>query len=93
VLVIFSDMRQDTADLDLKTPATFNAEAAIVMTEKKRLIARLENVEVYVLGVDNEGKSLAYWNRLQKYWMEYFKKAGAHVQSYSVLREFRNLEP
>ncbi len=86
-------MRQDKADLDLGTPVTFDAEAAIVKTEKKLLIVNLTSVEVYVLGVDNAGKPLAYWNRLREYWMEYFKKAGAHVQSYSVLREFRNLEP
>jgi hypothetical protein len=48
---------------------------------------------VYVLGVDNAGRSLAYWNRLRDYWIEYFKKAGAHVESYSVLRELRGIEP
>ncbi|MGO9642360.1 MAG: hypothetical protein ACLP1Y_13775 [Candidatus Acidiferrales bacterium] len=93
VLVIFSDMRQETADLDLETPATFDAEAAIVKTEKKLLIAHLVTVEVYVLGVDNAGKPLAYWNRLREYWIEYFKKAGAHVESYSVLRQLPRIAP
>ncbi len=92
VLVVFSDMRQDTADLNLETPETFDAGAAIVRTEKKRLVAGLANVEVYVLGVDNAGKPLAYWDRLREYWREYFTKAGAHVESYSVLREFRGIE-
>lgn len=92
VLVIFSDMRQDTADLDLETPVTFDAGVALGKTEKKGLIAHLATVEVYVLGVDNAGKPLAYWNRLREYWIEYFKKAGANVESYSVLRELRGIE-
>jgi hypothetical protein len=92
MLVIFSDMRQDTSDLNLETPAKFDARAAIVRTDKKGLIARLGKVEVYVLGVDNAGKPIAYWNLLQEYWIGYFTKAGAHVQSYSVLRELGALE-
>jgi hypothetical protein len=92
-LVIFSDMRQDTADLNLETDKTFDAGAALGRTQKKGLIAGLGNVEVYILGVDNAGKSIAYWNRLREYWLEYFKKAEADVQSYTVLRELRDIEP
>jgi hypothetical protein len=93
VLVIFSDMRQDTADLNLETPEKLDAGAALVRTQKKGLIARLGNVEVYVLGVDNAGKPIAYWDRLREYWLAYFKKAGARVESYSVSREFREPRP
>ncbi len=93
VLVIFSDMRQDTADLDLETPAKFDAKGALDRTEKNGLISRLGSVEVYVLGVDNAGKPIAYWDLLREYWLDYFAKAGSHVQSYSVLREVRELEP
>ena len=46
-----------------------------------------------VIFSDNAGKPIAYWERLREYWAEYFKKAGANVQSYSILREFRDLEP
>jgi hypothetical protein len=93
VLVILSDMRQDTADLDLETSANFDAMAALAKTEKKGLMARLDNIEVQVLGVDNAGRSIAYWDRVREYWLEYFSKAGAHVENYSVLREFQMLEP
>jgi len=91
VLVILSDMRQDTADLNLETPAKFDATAALVKTEKRGLIAPLENVGVYALGVDSAGRPIAYWNRLREYWSEYFRKAGAHVENYSVFREVRLL--
>ena len=57
------------------------------------MIARLQNVEVYVLGADNAGKPIGCWNRLREYWIEYFKKAGSYVQTYSVLRELRAIEP
>ena len=87
MLVVFSDMRQDTADVNLETPAKFDVKAALGNTEKKGFIARLEHVEVHVLGVDNAGRPIAYWNQLREYWIEYFMHAGAHVQSYSVLRE------
>src|ERR1700722_6181756 len=87
VLVIFFDMRQDPADLDLEKPMAFNPIAALGMTDKEELIAHLENVEAYVLGADNADKPIGYWDRLRQYWSSYFKKAGSRVQSYSVLRE------
>jgi hypothetical protein len=93
MLVVCSDMRQDTADVNLETPAKFDAKASFASTEKKELVARLGNVEVRILGVDIAGKPVAYWNQLREYWIEYFTKAGSHVQIYSVLRELRELEP
>ena len=93
VLVILSDMRQDTTDLNLETPTKLDARAALGKTEKKDLIARLRNVEVYVLGADNAGRPIVYWKRLREYWLEYFTKAGARVESYSVLRYLRELKP
>ena len=32
------------------------------------MIARLQNVEVYVLGADNAGKPIGCWNRLREYY-------------------------
>jgi hypothetical protein len=90
VLVIFSDMLHDTAEINMETPDQFDARASLRRTEANRLIARLENVEVDVLGVDNASRRTVYWDRLRGYWFEYFAKAGAHVESYSVLRELRD---
>jgi hypothetical protein len=90
-LIIFSDIRQDTADLNLETPAKFDAKAILVRTEKKGLVAHLENVDVYVLGVDNAGMSIEYWRRLRNFWLGYFATVGANVRNYSVLREFGKL--
>ena len=87
ILIIFSDMRHHTGDLNLETSAEFNAQAALVRTKQHGLTANLRNVDVYVLGADNAGKPTAYWGRLREYWLEYLVKAGCQVRSYSVLRE------
>jgi len=76
-----------------ETPVKLDARAALVRTERKGLIARLGNVGVHVLGVDNAGKPIIYWNRLREYWLSYFVEVGAHVQSYAVLREIPRMEP
>jgi hypothetical protein len=91
VLVIFSDMRQETNNLNLETPVRLDSKAAVVRSEKRRLIARLENIDVYVLGVDNAGRPIEYWGRLRNFWLGYFARAGANVQSYSILRGLRQL--
>jgi hypothetical protein len=93
VLVILSDMRQDTADLNLETLTRFDVRAAVSRTERQGLIACLGNVEVYVMGVDNTGRTIAYWDRVRDYWLEYFVKAGSRVYRYSVLRELQELDP
>jgi hypothetical protein len=92
MIVILSDMRQNTADLNLETPDKIDARAALMKTETKGLIAKLPNVEVHVMGVDNAGKPISYWNQLRDYWLGYLTKAGAHVESYSVMHDFQNIE-
>jgi len=86
VLVIFSDMRHHTRDLDLESGQSVSASAL-----GKQLVmgapAMLQGIEVYILGVDGAGKSTAYWQSLQKFWTEYFHRAGATLRRYSVLRE------
>ena len=85
MLVIFSDMRQSTPDLDLETPKTVPSFATV--TTRCGAIPRLRNVQSYVLGADGAGRSSAYWQSLQGFWKDYFQNAGAVLMSYSVLRE------
>lgn len=54
--------------------------------EKQRLLPDLHAVEVYVLGVDEAGKGMAYWQTLRDFWTAYFKRTGATLKSYSALR-------
>jgi hypothetical protein len=87
ILVIFSDMRHYTAALDLERPNSIAVASAMAAVEKRRLIPNLKDVEVYVLGVDGAGKPISYWQGLRDFWQAYFKKAGANVRSYTILRE------
>jgi hypothetical protein len=84
-LVIFSDMRQSTADLDLEAPKIVPPFAAAAT--RCGAIPRLRNVQSYVLGADGAGRSSAYWQSLQAFWKVYFQNAGAVLKSYSVLRK------
>ena len=87
VLVVFSDMRQQTPALALESMKELREDRLLASVEKQRLFADLQNVEVYALGVDSAGKSVAYWTGLRDFWGAYFHRTGAVVRAYSVLRE------
>ena len=53
----------------------------------------LHGVEVYALGVDGAGKDMRYWQTLRDFWTEYFKRTGAILKTYSVLRDPPDLGP
>jgi hypothetical protein len=84
VLVIFSDMRESTPDLDLEPLPTVPLTESLVKAKGELL--DLDGVEVFVLGADGAGKSTFYWQSLQAFWREYLSRAGAAVREYSVLR-------
>lgn len=84
-LVIFSDMREDAAELDLSDRArvpSYDALAAVCGPPPD-----LSGVQVFILGVDGPGKSMTFWRTLASFWREYFGQAGAALKSYSVRRE------
>lgn len=92
VLVIFSDMRQDTGALDLESTDLVSG-GAMSAVEKQKLLPDLHGVEVYALGVDAAGKTKAYWESLRAFWTAYFKKAGADLREYTVFRDPPPLTP
>jgi hypothetical protein len=87
VLVVFSDMRNHTSELDLESGSTTRALEALKKQSLHVPQARLSAVEIYALGVDGNGKSTGYWLALKALWTEYFYRAGGDLRSYSVLRE------
>lgn len=87
ILVILSDMREETRTLNLARPSVIQMTNAMQRTEQVHLVADLKGVEVHVLGVDAAAKSVAYWESLRHFWGEYFKKTGANLRSYSMFRE------
>jgi len=85
MLTIFSDMRQNTSDLNLEAPQvvpSFPALAARCGT-----LPVLRNVHVYILGADGATKSTAYWHSLQMFWNGYFRNAEVAQLRYTVLRD------
>jgi hypothetical protein len=84
-LVIFSDMRESTPELDFESLQTVPPYGTLV--KQCGALPDLSKVQVYVLGVDGAGKSLPYWRSLSAFWQDYFCHAGAKLRSYAVLRE------
>lgn len=87
VLVIFSDMRHDTAALTLE-PHRLPPTAALLATVKRqRLLADLRGVQVSVLGADAAGRTIGEWQAVRDFWVAYFREAGAVLKNYTVLRD------
>jgi hypothetical protein len=87
MLVIFSDMRHHTDDLDLESRRSVPPFRATAEHSRIIMIAPLQSIEVWVLGVDGTEKSIPYWQSLKTFWIAYFRKAGAFVCNYSILRD------
>jgi hypothetical protein len=83
-LIIFSDMRHNTAYLDLETPASI--KKGLIDGVQKNRIPDLGGVEVYVLGVHSFGKTPQYYQSLREFWWQYFGRANATVKVYSMER-------
>jgi hypothetical protein len=93
ILVVFSDMRSDTPALDLEHARIVSTAFAMQKAEKERLLPDLHGVEVYALGADGADKDMRYWQTLRDFWTEYFKRTGAILKTYSVLRDPPDLGP
>jgi nitric oxide reductase activation protein len=91
LLILFSDMRQDTSDLNLESHLLVSTRKALDQAEMKALVADLRGVAVSALGVDDARRSVKYWDRLKQFWSAYFEKAGASLEDFSILRETRRL--
>jgi len=91
VLVIFSDMRHETRLLNLARFSLVPADATLKKVQAAHLVADLKGVDVYALGVDGAGKSVAYWDSLRAFWSAYFRQTGAVLRAYSMMRELPQL--
>jgi len=90
-LIIFSDMRNSTPELNLE--ASFGlTHFSQVLRQRKIPVADLQGIQVYILGVDDAGRSTEYWQQLRDSWTTYFKDSGADLRGYSVLREMIRIE-
>ncbi len=86
LLIVFSDMRQSTAGLDFEHIAVGNTDILINKATQNSGEPDLSGVEAYALGVDAAGITYDRWRDIRNFWTEYFRKAGANLKAYSVLR-------
>ncbi len=86
VLVIVSDMRQQTRELDLESPSNLLRLDGPEGNEARIGITHLGGVRVYAVGVDGTGKPSLYWQSLRRFWTGYFAAAGATLGRYTVTR-------
>ncbi len=80
-LLIYSDMRNSTPELNLEEGITLPKRS----WQGGIAIADLHNVTVWVLGTATSNATTASWERLRNYWIEYFSRTGASVALYSPL--------
>ena len=82
---IFSDMRQNTPQLNLEGRSPVPQFATVA--SQCSPIPDLAGVHVTVLGADNAGSTTAEWRQLEEFWTGYLRQAGADLERYSALRE------
>jgi len=93
ILVIYSDMRQETKQFNLEKPRAMSADEALLKVRSTSLLPDLQGTDVCALGVDAAHEDVATWERLRQLWAAYFIAAGANLRGYSALRNTPNLGP
>jgi len=76
-LILFSDMRHYTRELDLESPSVINKDIEIKRAVEKGCLAPLPDVRIWCLGVHSAGKAPTYWRSLNAFWVEYFRQSKA----------------
>jgi hypothetical protein len=87
VIVLYSDMRHVTPILDLETPPVIHVQLALKTATQHGLVADLGAVAVYAAGTATPGRRVEEWENLRQFWTEYFRRAGANLDGYSILCE------
>jgi hypothetical protein len=89
-LLIFSDMRHNTAEINLEKPKKINADATIAKAEQLGLIPRLQGGKVWCFGVHSAGVTPEYWVSLREFWTKVFHRSGSQLVAYTMERRFQN---
>jgi len=89
VLVVFSDMWQETREFSFGRMTGVCAPEAMEKVRAQKLLANLRDADVEILGTDSPGRNKAEWACVRDFWMKYFAEAGANLRAYSVIREIK----
>ena len=83
-LVVYSDMRQSSEELNLEKKAL---RYWLTTTSKRSLeMPDLVGVRVEIDGADGAGKSISYWVALRQFWIDYLAASKANFSGFSALR-------
>jgi hypothetical protein len=85
-LIILSDMRQCTKELNLENSKKIDVEKKLAQV--KELIPNLKDVKVTCLGVHSAGKEPFYWLSLKEFWAGFFREAKAELITFSMERRY-----
>jgi len=82
LLVILSDMIQDSKEFNFERSRITNSYTAKVIKHrrKQKMIPNLSGVKVYVAGAS--AKAAKKYRSIEKFWSSYFKVAGADFSSH-----------
>lgn len=67
-------MRHVTQELDLDKLSIINVNNALATTRRRKPLADLPSVAVYVLEADASGRDVAQWEPLKKFWAAYLNE-------------------
>jgi hypothetical protein len=90
MLITLSDLR-NSKDVDMENVPVVDANI-MSKVEARGLVADLKEVKVWAVGVSTTRKSYQYWNSLKDFWTQYFQKTGANLISFSVERNWEQLQ-
>src|SRR5205823_2524110 len=78
LLLVLSDMRHDTAGIDLETPPRLTT-GMLANIRERGLVANLTKVQIWIYSAHTVGKLPSYYNSLTSFWREYFQQAGGQL--------------
>jgi hypothetical protein len=83
ILVIFSDMIEDSKNINFEKEnlSAIRIEQIINYEKKNNLLPDLEGAKVYIAGAD--AKDSERFNKIKKFWLEYFKACNANLESHN----------
>lgn len=87
VLVVLSDLRQNTNQLDLEHVGVIKVESVLKRLEAQNSVPTLAGTHVYLLGVSPKSKTAAYYHSLRDFWIRLFSLAGADVRVFAANRQ------
>jgi hypothetical protein len=92
ILVVFSDMRNATAILNLEVPPSEPQAVVFGRLLAQNRIPDLTGVTVYIAGANGGRTDLPHWQTTRNFWLEYCAHARARVAGYTMLSEPPALE-